>query len=138
MATFAPPGPIRWDETCYRGDIWERGYQQYAKDPSDGTTTVIDWTGYTARMQIRDHVDGPVLFTATTENGRITMGPQSNDYGDTWQMWVHLEPHDTRAFPPGYIGRYDIELTGPDGRVRTEYWGTWKVEGDITKPEGAS
>lgn len=134
MIPFAKPGPIRVDEACYRGDDWDRAYQQMARNPTDDTTSVIDWTGYTVRMQIRDEVDGPVLFTASTSNGRITVGPGSNVYGDTWQMWIHLSESDTRSFPAGYVGRYDIEFTAPDGKIRTEYFGIWRVEGDVTLP----
>lgn len=132
MATKLDTLPIRVDFTCYRGDDWTRCFEPVAINPADGTSEPIDMTGWTGVMQIRDHIDGPVRATASSGNGRITTGPQSNSSGRTWQLMVYLSRTDTAKLSPGYVGRYDIELTKPDGNRTSFYYGVFRVEGDIS------
>ena len=131
MATKLDTLPIRVDFTCYRGDDWTRAFEVVT--PSGP----LDMTGWTGIMQVRDHVDGPVRVAASSANGRITTGPQSNSNGRTWQLLVYLTHGDTAKLPPGFVGRYDIELTKPDGNKQSFYFGEFRVEGDISKGGGS-
>lgn len=133
MTTTLDHLPIRVDFTCYRGDAWTRLFHPIAVNRLTGETAPVDMTGWTGRMQVRDDVDGPIRVTASSANGRITTGSQDNGQGTEWQMMVHLDAGDTGGLPPGFIGRYDIELTRPDGSVTTWYYGVFRVEGDITR-----
>lgn len=77
----------------------------------DGTP--IDLSAMTARMQIREYFDGPLVMELTTENGRI-------DLDNLGHIQFHVTAADTaalgvyREFPyEQYV--YDLELVHLDG-----------------------
>lgn len=68
---------------------------------ADGT--VINLTGYTARMQLkRKHQDVDPEFTLTTENSRITID------GTAGKVTLNIAAGDTALLTGKYV--YDLEL----------------------------
>lgn len=125
--------PVLVNETAYRGDAWLRQYRIWWRD-DNGAAQMLDTTGWTARMEIkRTAADQTPLLVATTENGRITTGLQSDPYGE-WCLMVYLPGSDlSDALWAGLVARYDIELTDPSGRRVTFYYGQFQVENDVTR-----
>lgn len=122
--------PIRVDFVAYRGDDWTRMFEPVYDNA--GVGTALDMTGWTGRMHVREAPDGPILAEASSANGQVTTGPQSGS-GRTWQLLVYLTAAQTAALPAGFIGQYDIELTKPDGKIQSFYYGSFCCEGDVTK-----
>ncbi len=58
------------DLTIEQGATWAQSMNWKTGDPS----ALVDLTGYTARMQLREKYGGPLAIELTTENGRITLG----------------------------------------------------------------
>lgn len=91
------------------------------------SSTAVDLTGCTARMQIRESVEEEaVLIELTTENGRITLGDELG----TVSMFV--EADDTAALD-FIAGVYDLEIVFADGRVRRLVAGTVKLSKEVTR-----
>lgn len=89
--------------------------------PSTGVIkyrSVVDLTGYTARMMIRERIDGGILFTLTTANGGLVLDPV------TQFVEIIIEEDDTKTFT-WTKGTYDLELVSSGGVV------TRIVEGDV-------
>lgn len=69
------------------------------------TGPLIDTTGYTAHMQIRDRRGGTVLATYTAGSGlTVTAGVVS----------LRLGADQTTALLPAWVGVYDLELHSAD------------------------
>ncbi len=90
--------------------------------------TLVNLTGYTARMQVREDVeDAAVLVELTTENSRITLG------GAAGTIELYLPPLVTAAFT-WEAGVYDMELVEPDGiNVVRLFEGTVTVLPEVTR-----
>lgn len=89
--------PGSYDFTIYQGATFSRVLTW--KDDSDN---LINLTGYTARMQIRQRVGGDVLTTLTTENGGITLG------GAAGTITLTISATNTAAITMD--GVYDLEM----------------------------
>lgn len=136
MATTTTALPIIEHETVYGGDSWTRRYT--TQRIAAGTVTAVDTAGYTARMHIRRTRSDPFVYVvASTDNGRITTGIQTDSDGDEWNLMVHLTAEDVSQLPGGFAGVYDIEVTDTGGRTTTWVTGTFCVEGDVTMAEAA-
>lgn len=67
--------------------------------------SVVNLTGYTAKMQIRQTPgDTNVLWTMTTENGGITITPLEG------KIVLFIPAVTTATFPPSFKGFYDLLL----------------------------
>ena len=86
---------------------------------TDGTT-IIDLTGYTARMQFRSEKSAAAPFhEATTENSGIIIVPAEG------KITFNLSDADSSAFTD-YAGFYDLEIASSGGVI------TRVVEGKVT------
>lgn len=89
--------------TTFRQKITLRG--------ADGDPFDLD--GWGARMQIRDHLHGPLVLDLTTDNGRVELGAEG-------QITLTLDAATTEALTvwgdyEQYV--YDLELYRDDGGV---------------------
>lgn len=94
---------------------------------SDGA--LVDLTGWTARMQVRDPAndDGTPLLELTTEDGRIILG------GAAGTIRLLLSAAETDALDWS-AGLYDLELVEPLTGVVTRLLSGWvKVSAQITR-----
>lgn len=99
---------------AYRGPS---GYLAYYTPP--------DLTGFTARMSIKDQIDGVLLHSLTTENGGITVSAAD----DT--IFLEISAEDTAAFE-WKKGVYDLEMVDPDGVVTAILKGAIHVTPEVT------
>lgn len=93
----------------------------------DGTGAVLNLTGYTARMDVRTSKDAATaLVSATTENGRITLG------GAEGTVQILIPASVTAGFAPGqYV--YDLKLISATGRATRLIEGFFIVDGQVTQ-----
>ena len=87
----------------------------------------VNLTGYTARMQFRSSVSSStVLATATTEDGRITLG------GAAGTIDIEFSDVDTAAF--AFVSAvYDLELESASGFVTRLLEGGVEVSKEVTR-----
>lgn len=86
-----------------------------------------DFTGYTARMQVRTAVDANVIvLNLTTENGGITMG------GTAGTVSIYVSDTDMDALAGSYV--YDLEIQAPvSGDVTRLLEGGFTVKAQVTR-----
>lgn len=87
---------------------------------------VVDLTGFTARMQVRETLGSPApLFELTTGNG-ITVN------GTAGQITL-LIPADTSAAWTWRYGVYDLELVSAAAEVERLLRGEFEVDREVTR-----
>lgn len=87
----------------------------------------VDFTGCTARMQVRSEVESPtVLLELTTENGGITLG------GIDGTVALYVSATETAAI--GWeSGVFDMEIEWPGGDVSRIVQGSISVSPEVTR-----
>lgn len=91
---------------------------------SDGT--LVNLSGYTARMQIRrDYDSATVVMDLTTQNGRIVLGGAAGTI--TMSLTAALTSTITRN------GVYDIELVSAGGQVSRPLRGDVILRREVTR-----
>ena len=93
---------------------------------TDSNDVATDLTGYTAAMQVRPTAaSATVLLTATTENGRITLG------GAAGTIDIDVDASTMEAMTPGkYV--YDLELYSGATVIRL-IEGSFTVKAEVTR-----
>ena len=92
----------------------------------DENDALVDLTGYTARMQIRETAkDAAQIIELTTENGRIALG------GALGTITLSIAVADTEAITDER-GAYDLELINPSTEV------TRLIKGQVTFPSNVT
>lgn len=87
--------------------------------------SVVDLTGYTARMLIRDRIGGNILHTMTTELGNIAI--------DNANKFITLTFTDTETELFSWKkGVYDLEMVSPAGIVTSILEGEVYVSKEVT------
>lgn len=94
----------------------------------DGITP-YDLTGYTARMQIRKSQQSPVLFDATTANGKIVITPAQG------KIVVTMTAAESSALNTKGA-QYDLEAISGGGIVYRVVQGSVTISPNITQAEG--
>lgn len=92
---------------------------------SDGV--VVDLTGYTARMQLREYLDSSSAFVEmTTGNGRITITAEEGK--------LALEiPASVTGGITQESGYYDLEVESSSGVVTRLLQGRVTIDGNVTR-----
>ena len=116
--------------TCQQGATFARTIVLKYPDPAspaiDPTYLLWDFTGYTARMQVRRMVDSStILISLTTENGRITLG------GPTGVIELNISAADTSTLSNS--GVYDLEIVSPTGFVSRVLQGNFALSQEVTR-----
>jgi hypothetical protein len=88
--------PATYNTTAYCGATWDKTFTATV----DGVA--VNWTGYTGRMQIKEHLNSTAVLTLTSGAG-ITVG------GSAGTVVVAMSATQTAITPGTY--RYDLELT---------------------------
>lgn len=112
--------PGVYDFTIYQGATFSRVITW--KDESE---TLVNLTGYTARMQIRQRIGGDTLIALTTENSRIALG------GTAGTITLNVSATDTAALTMD--GVYDLELVSAAGVVTRLLQGSVTLSKEVTK-----
>lgn len=93
----------------------------------DSTGTVINLSGYTARMQIRQTVgSSTILLELTTLNNRIIITPGQG------KIQLLVAAADTGAIT-WQRGKYDLELVSSTGVVTRLLYGDVEVSKEVTR-----
>lgn len=93
------------------------------------TLLPLDLTGCIARMQIRKtKADTTTLASYDTTNTKLKI-PNPSD--GRIELLVHA--NETKDYPGGYTGVYDLEVEYPDTQVDRILEGTVCVSGEVTK-----
>lgn len=93
----------------------------------DEAGTLVNLTGYTARMQIRANKKATTtLLELTTENGRIVLG------GAAGTLQLILSATVTAAID-WTRGVYDLEVINADGFVQRLWQGDVEVDKEVTR-----
>lgn len=101
----------------YKKDFWYK----------DNDKNVIDLTGYTARMQVREyHSSTSTILDLTTENGGLTITALEG------KVSIRVEA-DVTAAVVTRSGVYDIELVDSSGDVTKFVGGSVKFPEEVTK-----
>ena len=108
--------PGTYNMTCYQGSTFDKTFT------ATNDSTPINWTGYTAKLQVRQYVNtsDTAVLTLTTGSG-ITAG--AND----GKIIISATATQTGAIPQGnYV--YDLELTSGSNISRL-------IQGQLTVAE---
>ena len=93
----------------------------------DSNGVVVNLTGYTARMQIRETIDSDeVLLELSTANGKIVLTPAQG------KVTLEFDPEDTSG-EFWTRGRYDLELTSGSGFVTRLLKGKVTLSKEVTR-----
>lgn len=90
-----------------RGDTWQRVWVLKNK----ATQQPIDLTGIAVRLHVRDNAKS-LVYAALTANGDIVVD------GAAGKLSLTVAASVTATWTPGTY-KFDIEVTYPDGTVRT-------------------
>lgn len=92
---------------------------------TDDEDTPYDWTGCTARMQVRREVDSnSVLVELTTANGRIVLGAEG-------EITLTMDAATTAGITRS--GVYDIEVVTASGQVNRPLRGDFILDPEVTR-----
>lgn len=119
MAAFVVNLHIDQGSTYLAQFAWKTGTAE--------SSTPVDLTGSSARMQIRETIDSPdVLLELSTDNGGITLGTTDG------LVTISIPFEDTAAMT-FRKARYDLEITMPDATVRRLMKGSVHVSFEVTR-----
>ena len=118
--------------TCEQGSTFTRLIEleepNLAVDPTGGTFSPVDISGYTARMQIRRTLESTSpMISLTTENNRLVVNPGD----EANQILINLSDAETSTLTTN--GVYDLEIESPDGVVSRILQGAVTVSLEVTR-----
>ena len=90
----------------------------------DGNGALVNLTGYTAKVQVKEEAGGTLLLELSTVNGRITLG------GVLGTINLSVDAEDTRITPGRY--QYALEMTNAGGVVTRLVEGAFVVMAEVT------
>lgn len=117
MATIVSILPAKVDYELWQGDTWEPG-----TITASISGTVINFTGYTAKMEIRNAISNDVILTLQNGSG-ITLSTLG-------VITIVMTAVQTSALIGDY--KYDLQITDTSSKKRTYTYGTIGVTADTT------
>jgi hypothetical protein len=112
--------PGTYEITCYQGADYDKTFTV----AQDGTA--INWSGYTARMQVRDSTDATATLLSLTNGSGITLG------GTAGTILVAITNAQSAAIPSGSYA-YDLELISGSSAVTRLLQGAFNLVGNVTR-----
>jgi len=107
------------DLTCYQGSTFDKSFTVTQ------SSTPVNWTGYTAKMQVRRYKDQSSTALLTLTNGAgITLG------GTAGTIALSITPTQSNTITAGSYF-YDIELTSGSNVIRI-LAGKFVVDASVT------
>jgi len=98
---------------------------------SDGTT-VVDLTGYSARMKIKDEVGGTLIKSLTSSSGGgLTIGGSSGN-ATNGEIDIQISATDTASFSAPLDAVYDLEIQSNTGVVDRVLQGKFIINPEVT------
>jgi hypothetical protein len=113
--------PGAFDITAYQGADFD---QDFAVTQGG---TALNWTNFTARMQVREAADATAtLLSLSTGGSGIVLG------GTAGTIALSVTNAQSAALPSGSFA-YDLELQAGDGQVTRLLQGSFNVVGNVTR-----
>jgi len=104
---------------CHRrGDTWD-GINSITIRVNG---VLINLTGSSVKMEVRQSIDAPVVMTFSTDDNSIQIISSSS---------IRIMPRKIEIPFGNYL--YDVQVIHPDGRVKTYLEGTWEIAPDVTE-----
>ena len=88
--------------------------------------TALNWSSYTARMQVRDSSDATATLLSLTNGSGITLG------GTAGTILINISNAQSSAIDAGSYS-YDLELISGSGAVTRILQGSFIVSGQVTR-----
>lgn len=111
--------------TLELNEVNSAGYNAYTSGGYVQYYTPVDLAGFTARMSIKDKVEGTVLLSLTTTNGRIAIDNTAKT------ITLTISATDTAAID-WTEGVYDLEMIDPSGVVTPLLSGIITIQDEVT------
>jgi hypothetical protein len=112
--------PGDYDITCYQGADYDQSFTV-----SQGSTA-LNWTGYTANMQVREAADSTAYLLSLANGSGITLG------GTAGTILVNISNAQSAAISAGSYA-YDLELISGSSAVTRILQGAFNVIGQVTR-----
>ena len=112
--------PGDYDITAYQGADYDQSFTV-----SQGGTA-LNWTGYTAQMQVREAADSTAYLLSLANGSGITLG------GTAGTILVNISNAQSAAISAGSYA-YDLELISGSSAVTRILQGAFNVIGNVTR-----
>jgi hypothetical protein len=112
--------PGDYDITAYQGADYDQSFTV-----SQGGTA-LNWTGYTAKMQVREAADSTAYLLSLSDGSGITLG------GTAGTILINISNAQSAAISAGSFA-YDLELFAGSGQVTRILQGAFNVIGNVTR-----
>ena len=113
--------PGAFDITAFQGADYDQSFTV-----TQGGTA-LNWTGFTARMQVREAADATAtLVSLSTDGSGIVLG------GTAGTIAVTITSTQSAAIPAGSFA-YDLELVSSGNQVTRLLQGAFTVVGNVTR-----
>jgi hypothetical protein len=112
--------PGDYDITAYQGADYDQSFTV-----SQGGTA-LNWTGYTAQMQVREAADSTAYLLSLANGSGITLG------GTVGTILVNISNAQSAAISAGSYA-YDLELISGSSAVTRILQGAFNVIGQVTR-----
>lgn len=112
--------PGTYDITAWQGADYDKTFTV-----TQGGTA-LNWTGYTARMQVREAADATATLLSLTSGSGITLG------GTAGTVAITITAAQSAAIPSGAYA-YDLELVSSGLQVTRLLQGAFIVSGNVTR-----
>ena len=112
--------PGDYDITAYQGADYDQSFTV-----SQGGTA-LNWTGYTAQMQVREAADSTAYLLSLANGSGITLG------GTAGTILVNISNAQSAAISAGSYA-YDLELISGSSAVTRILQGAFNVVGNVTR-----
>jgi hypothetical protein len=112
--------PGTYDITCFQGADYDQTFSI-----SQGGTA-LNFTGYTARMQVRNSTDATAILLSLTNGSGIVLG------GTAGTIALAITNAQSAAIASGSYA-YDLELVSGGNQVTRLLQGAFNVTGNVTR-----
>jgi len=118
--------PVGRNLSIYKGDSYSFSFRLRGRNPDGTPGDYVDLSGCTAKAQVRQTEDNS---TVMAEFGTEIPTQSGNDLGR-----VNLTLTSTQTEGAGFVGgKWDVQLTWPDGSVKTYLAGSVTVTKEVTR-----
>ena len=118
--------PVSRNIQIYKGDSFALSFRLRSRDVNGDPSDYVDLSGCTAKAQIRETEDSSSIIAEFDAEVPTQTGT------DLGRVNLSLEPAVTGA--AGFIaGKWDVQLTFPDGAVKTYLNGSVTVIKEVTR-----
>lgn len=112
--------PGTYDVTCFQGADYDKQFTV-----TQGGTA-LNWTGYSARMQVRTSTDATATLLSLTNGSGIALG------GTAGTITLTISNAQSAAVASGSYA-YDLELISGSSAVTRILQGAFNVVGNVTR-----